>query len=169
MYLALDQSLTNTGLAFLKNNEIIYGTIKTESNNSFLERTTYIIELVKEVIDKNGCSTIFIEQPFLFKTTSAAISLIKLAAILEYEFSAKYNLHVMSTVKTHLNSWTRAMELTTTKKAMQELLSQYFSIKLNSHEADAIGILLGGLKYHYQIENDLKKLHLTKLKFKTLK
>jgi Holliday junction resolvasome RuvABC endonuclease subunit len=161
-FLSLDQSLTNTGVAYIKCSEsgelesIKIDTIvttKLDKTNIGI-RLNYISDEIEKFILKNPVNYCFIEGIFSHLNVSTLISLSKVQGIIECTFTKlgyKYN-----TISPR--EWQVYFELTKIKdkqKSVQYIMntSEIYSkiinkSEINQHNADAILIGLFGIKQY---------------------
>lgn len=148
-YLGIDQALTKSGFALYspEQSRIFYGTVKTNARAELYDRIGQILSAVNAIRSTYGeLQELFTEKPFLFKTTDAAIKLIRVETALHlYCYQERVAVQSIECNPVRQNSWPRLLGLESTKKDLMEKL-QNIGVDLNDHESDAIGIVLGGFK-----------------------
>ena len=148
LVVGIDQALTKSGFAIYETdkNSLHYGTYQTSSDKGLYRRIQGITHCLTEITEEFGTiDQLFTEQPFLFKTTSSAIKLIRVETAIHYyceERSIPFTVVACNPRKEE--SWPRQLGLISTKT---ELLTKLraLGLKMNDHESDAIGVTLGGL------------------------
>lgn len=152
-FLGLDQSLANTGIAVLAGNSIVLSTLKTNTKDGMGKRLAVIEQFVKDSLLFSP-QTVYIEEAYFNRVNSKEQSGVIVKALLEkalYEVSLPYR--VMPADARKGNSWRRPLGLTNKQKKEEPkaTLQAQTESDINEHEADAWGILMGGLILDGQI------------------
>jgi Holliday junction resolvasome RuvABC endonuclease subunit len=156
MYIGLDQSSSNTGVAYVSSEDkfktIKYLTIKTSKfkRTETTDQFIYLLDEIKKVFNNYRLEHIFIESTYV-SGMRGAIKLGKLEAVLMFYFQTNdIPYTVLSPRRKVENSWPDKVESQGTKDKFKEVLLNTGLLKknkVNEHEVDAIGILIAGLRY----------------------
>lgn len=160
-YLALDQSLANTGYCIAKLNHHTltfpeYGIIKTSSKSPEIQRLAEIESSVFALLNKYPVSFVYTEEVFLSKrSVSFGRVLIKVETTLHNLFYKKNIPYKIVSAGNKSDSWRTVLDCNK-KREGKKATSKRLKIKdkLIEHTADSLAIMLTGLYNDKKINKD---------------
>ena len=136
------------------NKEIVVRTLVTNNQCSLVERLFEIEREIDWVTSIQRASHVWLERAFTnFQTArrKTALDLLRVeTTVTNLLYRKNIPFAILDSQPRVKASWPRTLGIAGAKKPMQERLRQFSKTKLNSHEADAVGILWAGL-----VQNDI--------------
>lgn len=151
--LAFDQSLANSGwsvLTLLDNQVSLleYGIIKTNNNNSFIERLILIETNLASLVEKFKPNFVFLEEVHCPRNSPYAWPQLLVVESIYKLWLTKHNIpfYSINSKKTNKQSWRSLLNITSSEKKATRLL--FNKLKINEHIADSLAINLAGVILH---------------------